>query len=74
MSTETPRGELLKKGRLAEELNISERSVENFMRRGWIPYVRIGKKSVRFCLADVLATLKARGQVNTVLGGEVRHD
>ena len=71
MSTETPRGELLKKGQLAEELNISTRSVENFMRRGWIPFVRIGKKSVRFCLADVLATLKSRGQVNTVLGGEV---
>ena len=73
MSIETPRGELLKKGQLAEELNISTRSVENFMRRGWIPYVKIGK-SVRFCLADVLATLKARGQVNTVLGGEVCHD
>ena len=72
MSLETPRGELMKKGQLAGELNMSTRSVENFMRRGWIPYVKIGKKSVRFCLADVLATLKARGQVNTVLGGEVR--
>ena len=71
MSTETLRGELLKKGQLAGELNMSTRSVENFMRRGWIPYVRIGR-SVRFDLADVLATLKERGQVNTVLGGEVR--
>ena len=71
MSIETQRGELLKKGQLAEELNMSTRSVENFMRRGWIPFVRIGKKTVRFDLADVLATLKARGQVNTVLGGEV---
>jgi hypothetical protein len=74
MSIETQRGELLKKAQLAEELNISTRSVENFMRRGWIPFLRIGKKTVRFCLADVLATLKQRGQVNTVLGGEVRHD
>ena len=73
MIIETPRGELLKKAQLAEELNISTRSVENFMRRGWIPYLKIGK-SVRYCLADVLATLKSRGQVNTVLGGEVRHD
>jgi hypothetical protein len=71
MSTETPRGELLKKGQLAGELNMSTRSVENFMRRGWIPYVRIGR-SVRFDLADVLATVKTRGQVNPVLGGEVR--
>ena len=53
---------------------MSTRSVENFMRRGWIPFVRIGKKSVRFDLADVLATLKSRGQVGTVLRGEVRHD
>jgi hypothetical protein len=74
MSIETQRGELLKKGQLAEELNMSTRSVENFMRRGWIPFVRIGKKSVRFDLADVLATLKSRGQVGTVLRGEVRHD
>jgi hypothetical protein len=74
MSIETQRGELLKKGQLAEELNMSTRSVENFMRRGWIPFVRIGKKTVRFDLADVLATLKSRGQVGTVLRGEVRHD
>ena len=64
MSTET--GELLKKWQLAKKLNLSQRTVENFMRRGWIPYVKIGK-SVRFCLVDVLATLKARGQVNRVL-------
>jgi phage terminase Nu1 subunit (DNA packaging protein) len=74
MSIKTQRGELLKKGQLAEELNMSTRSVENFMRRGWIPFVRIGNKSVRFDLADVLATLKSRGQVGTVLRGEVRHD
>jgi hypothetical protein len=67
MSLETPRGELLKKGQLAKKLNLSQRTVENFMRRGWIPYLKIGKKSVRFCLVDVLATLKARGQVNAVL-------
>ncbi|MDC0144489.1 helix-turn-helix domain-containing protein [Verrucomicrobia bacterium] len=72
MSLEIQRDELLKKWQLARKLNLSQRTIENFMRRGWIPYVKIGKKSVRFCLADVLATLKARGQVNTVLGGEVR--
>ena len=70
MNTETPRGELLKKGQLAEALNLSTRSIENYMVRGWLPYVRIGR-SVRFCLADVLATLKARGQVNAVIRGEV---
>ena len=73
MSLEMQRDELLKKWQLAKKLNLSQRTIENFMHRGWLPYVRIGR-SVRFDLADVLATLKARGQVNTVLGGEVRHD
>jgi hypothetical protein len=71
MKTETPNGELLKKGQLAKALNISPRSIENYMARGWVPYVRVGR-CVRFDLADVLATLKARGQCNTVLKGEVQ--
>ena len=66
MSTKTPQGELLKKAQLAEALNMSTRSIENYMARGWVPYVRIGR-CVRFCLSDVLATLKARGQCNAVL-------
>lgn len=72
MNTETPKGELLKKGQLAEALNLSTRSIENYMVRGWLPYVRVGR-CVRFDLADVLATIKARGQVNAVIRGEVRH-
>ena len=71
MESKTPNGELLKKGQLAKALNISPRSIENYMARGWVPYVRVGR-CVRFDLADVLATLKARGQCNTVLKGEVQ--
>ena len=73
MKLEAPRRELLKKQQLAEALNISTRSIENYMRRGWIPFVRVGR-CVRFCLSDVLETLKSRGQCNVVLNGEVRHD
>ena len=61
---------LLNKLQLSRALNLSPRSVENYMRKGWVPYVRVGR-SVRFDLKDVLATLKQRGQVNAVLGGEV---
>ena len=71
MESGMPNGELLKKGQLAKALNISPRSIENYMARGWVPYVRVGR-CVRFDLADVLATLKARGQCNTVLKGEVQ--
>jgi excisionase family DNA binding protein len=73
MSTQEKKSELLKKGQLAKELNLSQRTIENFMRRGWLPFIRLGR-SVRFDLADVLATVKARGQVNPILGVEVRHD
>ena len=66
MKLEAPRRELLKKQQLAEALNISTRSIENYMRRGWIPFVRVGR-CVRFCLSDVLETLKSRGQCNVVL-------
>jgi len=69
MESETPQGKLLKKRQLAKALNISPRSIENYMTRGWVPYIRVGR-CVRFDLVDVLATLKARGQCNAVLKGE----
>ena len=71
MKPETPNGELIKKGQLAKALNMSQRSIENYMNQGLVPYVRVGR-CVRFDLADVLATLKARGQCNTVLKLEVQ--
>ena len=73
MKIHTPQGELLKKQQLAEALNMSTRSIENYMRLGWMPYIRVGR-CVRFCLSDVLETLKSRGQCNAVLKGEVHHD
>ena len=73
MSIVESRDELLNKKEIAQKLKISTRSVENFTRRGLIPYVMIGR-CVRFCLSDVLETLKSRGQCNAVFKREVRHD
>ena len=54
---------LLEKKEIADALRMSPRSVENFMRRGEIPYIRIGRL-VRFSLPDVLEAVKNRGQCN----------
>ena len=53
---------MLDKKELASRLKMTTRTVENWQRRGIIPYVKIGK-IVRFCWADVLAHLKTHFQV-----------
>jgi excisionase family DNA binding protein len=50
---------LLTKRGLAPRLEISTRTLSDWMRRGWIPYIKIGK-SVRFRLDDVLAKLNEK--------------
>ncbi len=50
---------LLTKRGLAPRLEISTRTLDDWMRRGFVPYIKIGK-SVRFRLADVLEKLNAR--------------
>ena len=47
---------LLTKRGLAPKLQISPRTLSYWMKRGWVPYIKIGK-SVRFRLADVLQKL-----------------
>ena len=49
---------LLTKRGLAPRLEISTRTLDDWMKRGWVPYIKIGK-SVRFRLADVLEKLNA---------------
>jgi excisionase family DNA binding protein len=49
---------LLNKHGLAPKLHISVRTVDDWMKRGWIPYIKLGK-TVRFKLEDVLAKLNA---------------
>jgi len=47
---------LLSKRGLAPKLQISTRTVDDWMRKGRIPFLKIGK-AVRFRLSDVLETL-----------------
>lgn len=56
--TMTPKPALLTKYQLAEELQVSKRSVDYWTTQGLIPHVRVGRHLVRFDLADVLAHLK----------------
>ena len=50
---------LLTKRGLAPRLEISPRTLDAWMKRGFVPYIKIGK-SVRFRLADVLEKLGER--------------
>ncbi len=50
---------LLNKGEAAARLRIGRRSVDNWMKRGWLPYIKLGK-TVRFVWGDVLAKLNER--------------
>ena len=58
--TQTPG--LLTKPELARYLKISTRMIELLMARGELPFVRLGRRSVRFDLHDVLAELKSRSK------------
>lgn len=49
--------ELLTKKALAPRLHVTTRTIENWQKRGVIPYLKIGKV-VLFVWADVLAALK----------------
>ena len=53
---------LLDKWELAPKLRISKRSLDNWMKRGWLPYIKLGR-SVRFRWSDVVEQL-AKYRVN----------
>jgi excisionase family DNA binding protein len=48
---------LLRKPELARKLSISKRTLDAWMKRGLVPFLKLGGKSVRFRLRDVLAKL-----------------
>lgn len=50
---------LLTKFDISSRLRISTRSVDEWMRKGRIPYLKIGGKTVRFRWPDVLEKLNA---------------
>jgi len=54
---------LLTKRGLAPKLQISTRTLDDWMRKGRIPFLKVGK-SVRFRLADVLQKLSEQYRVN----------
>ncbi len=49
--------ELLTKAQIAVKLQITQRTVDNFMARGILPYFKLGERMVRFRLSDVQAHL-----------------
>jgi excisionase family DNA binding protein len=46
---------------LATQLGVSDRTIRNWQNQGLVPAIRIGKRTVRFSLADVTTFLKKRG-------------
>jgi excisionase family DNA binding protein len=55
-ANERASGGLLRKPELAEKLSISERTLCVWMKKGRVPFLKLGK-SVRFRLPDVLEKL-----------------
>jgi excisionase family DNA binding protein len=49
--------ELLTKAQIAVKLQITQRTVDNFMARGILPYFKLGERMVRLRLSDVQAHL-----------------
>ena len=52
---------LLDEKDLAFELKVTTRTVRNYRQEGLIPYIRLGKRTLRYDLADVINFLKKRG-------------
>jgi hypothetical protein len=57
-TTERSSDGLLNKHGLAPKLHISVRTLDGWMQRGWVPYIKLGR-TVRFKLEDVLEKLNA---------------
>ena len=55
--------EVLKKAETARRLNISTRTLDDWMKTGRVPYFKIGK-TVRFRWTDVLRHLESNNRVN----------
>ena len=48
--------DLLNKWELAHKLHVSKRTVDSYMKRGWLTYIRLGK-TIRFRWSDVIKKL-----------------
>jgi DNA-binding transcriptional MerR regulator len=61
-SKETPA--LLNTNQIAFEIGVTTRTVRNYVKGGLLPSIRIGKRTVRYRIDDVIAFLKKRGGVS----------
>ena len=61
-SKETPA--LVNRNQLSFELGVTTRTVRNWEIDGLLPSIRIGKRTVRYRIDDVIAFLKKRGGVS----------
>ena len=52
---------LLDEKNLAEQLQVTTRTIRNYRQEGLIPFIRIGKRTLRYDRADVINFLKKRG-------------
>ncbi len=52
---------LLDEKDLAEQLQVTTRTIRNYRQEGLIPFIRIGKRTLRYDLQDVIDFLKRRG-------------
>jgi excisionase family DNA binding protein len=55
-----PEPELVDKRVIARTFGVSERTVENWVAQRKIPFLRIGRRTVRFKLANVRRTLERK--------------
>jgi predicted site-specific integrase-resolvase len=53
-----PQDRLLRERALAKHLDISHRTLEEWRRKGLVPYLRITSRSIRYRLVDVLQSLR----------------
>jgi hypothetical protein len=54
---------LLKRGELAQAINVSPRTVDNWQKQKRIPYLKITNRCVRYHLPSVLAALRKQFEV-----------
>jgi excisionase family DNA binding protein len=58
-----PIDNLMRKKDVAAYLKVSLRTVDNLKRKGYLPYIRLGSRCVRFMLADVQNEMTRRSTV-----------
>ena len=70
-TTEIPCGadtdSCINRKQLAQRYGVSLRTVDEWMVRGWIPFLKLGK-CIRFSLAEVQAALRERCEVRAKAG------